>query len=535
MTRITNITIENIKGIDQKILNFEDMYHNRLHILVARNGFGKSSLSTMFDSLLKTRLDIDKDDLHSNNRSSRLQLTLRTKNKEIITMSATESFSNFSGVMNVHVFKNPQISTATIMGGGHIKFAKARTKVKSIVLYDTIPAKKKINYDICDNSIINGYNKLFSKYKKFMENNIEYILLNRDKLQRVYKLSGLRKVVESILDEIDISKTVSFILESFDFERVNNKIFDVKMNELLILIEDIEDFKVNKSFELESYLFIIYASEILRCNEGDLIGIKKYNDYIAFRKELDEVIEMYNTTGRKLSSKVEKGSLVVNFLDANRMSYGERDLLSFLVGLYKVRRQLTEKRTILIIDELFDYLDGTNLLVAQYHLSELIKYSDFNKFSLFPMILTHLDPNVFQSYRLPKMKVHYLDSKAIKPNKDILNLIIRRSNGSLQNKSFKECVEKYYLHYHPTNYEAKDSIFGEIYSNKSFRTSQSFRTMVYQELDKYINTERKEKYCLLSVSCGIRLMVENILFNLIEEKDREKFLETHKTLEKINF
>ena len=60
------IEIDNIKGISNK--RFElDISANKPSLLVAPNGFGKSSLATAFNSMNNTRIALHDDDLHSEN------------------------------------------------------------------------------------------------------------------------------------------------------------------------------------------------------------------------------------------------------------------------------------------------------------------------------------------------------------------------------------------------------------------------------------------------------------------------------------
>lgn len=102
---------------------------------------------------------------------------------------------------------------------------------------------------------------------------------------------------------------------------------------------------------------------------------------------------------------------------------------------------------ILIIDEVFDYLDGSNLLAVQYYLSQLIDSCKLSRKVLFPIILTHLDPEVFANYYFNKRKVHYISSYAkMDVESPIVKMLRLREDRSLNNVE-KEEIEKYYIHY----------------------------------------------------------------------------------------
>jgi ABC-type cobalamin/Fe3+-siderophores transport system ATPase subunit len=64
---IRKIAITNIKGIGDGTTNgmYEfDIPKNKPSILVAPNGFGKSSLATAFKSLKSSKIELHKDDFH---------------------------------------------------------------------------------------------------------------------------------------------------------------------------------------------------------------------------------------------------------------------------------------------------------------------------------------------------------------------------------------------------------------------------------------------------------------------------------------
>jgi ABC-type cobalamin/Fe3+-siderophores transport system ATPase subunit len=58
MNKLTSLKIENVKGILSKYF-FLDLYPNKPSILVAPNGFGKSSIACAFKSLNNNRIALD--------------------------------------------------------------------------------------------------------------------------------------------------------------------------------------------------------------------------------------------------------------------------------------------------------------------------------------------------------------------------------------------------------------------------------------------------------------------------------------------
>jgi predicted ATP-binding protein involved in virulence len=67
--KIKSIAIENIKGIQSE--NFTlDLIPNKPNILVAPNGFGKSSFAIGFDALRTNKIELDDKHYFDNNDQS---------------------------------------------------------------------------------------------------------------------------------------------------------------------------------------------------------------------------------------------------------------------------------------------------------------------------------------------------------------------------------------------------------------------------------------------------------------------------------
>ena len=65
---IKRIKIKNIKGIEEKEVTFNDLLlANRANILVANNGFGKSSIVKALEYLNDASIQLNNDDLNIDN------------------------------------------------------------------------------------------------------------------------------------------------------------------------------------------------------------------------------------------------------------------------------------------------------------------------------------------------------------------------------------------------------------------------------------------------------------------------------------
>lgn len=139
-----------------------------------------------------------------------------------------------------------------------------------------------------------------------------------------------------------------------------------------------------------------------------LVKVQSYLAYKSLKELVDKRLADFNTTGRTIRTHEDHGKLVVRFDRANSMSNGERDILSFVANITVAEYYFKKNVGILVIDEIFDYLDGSNMLAIQYYLSELIKRCKTNGKVLYPLIFTHLDPAVFSNYYFSNKKIHYI-------------------------------------------------------------------------------------------------------------------------------
>ena len=84
---ITELHIENIKGLQ----NFElkqSIQPNRPNILVAPNGFGKTSLAIAFKSLKNSKLDLDESSYYNGDNSNKPILRLKLSTVGLISFEA---------------------------------------------------------------------------------------------------------------------------------------------------------------------------------------------------------------------------------------------------------------------------------------------------------------------------------------------------------------------------------------------------------------------------------------------------------------
>ena len=158
-----------------------------------------------------------------------------------------------------------------------------------------------------------------------------------------------------------------------------------------------------------------------------------------------------DTTGRNIVAQETDNKVVVEYPLADSISNGQRDLLSFYCRLKKFYRSVNEtKNYLLVIDEVFDYLDDANYIAAQYFLSKFMKESKAN---IFVVLFTHLDPAHFRSavFSEKVLNVLYLSDISAKATPQMTSFLALRQKLDKNNAAdtvLYNNISAYFLHHH---------------------------------------------------------------------------------------
>lgn len=214
------------------------------------------------------------------------------------------------------------------------------------------------------------------------------------------------------------------------------------------------------------------------------------------------------------------------------MSNGERDILSFVASITVAEYYFKKTVGILVIDEIFDYLDGSNMLAVQYYLSELIKRCKISGKVLYPLVFTHLDPAVFSNYYFNKKKIHYIAfSSTIQIDSPIVKMLRLREDSTISDRE-KEEIEKYYIHYNAETYSMSNELANKL-SDSFSDNNEQFRQRLYEEItNKYL---LDQAYDSVMIIAGIRIRIEELVFQQLDTDDRDGFIAKHKVINKLNY
>ncbi len=151
--------------------------------------------------------------------------------------------------------------------------------------------------------------------------------------------------------------------------------------------------------DVDAYLCTWQFISVKLSMRGDYKKAMQYANYLAKKKNLDDTLQGINpfTERFDIVSKEKDRSLIIEWPKAHLISSGQRDILVFIAKLMECEYQ-TDGNCILVIDEFFDYLDDANVVAFQYYISTLINNFKKSKRIIFPILLTHLDPNYLKHF-----------------------------------------------------------------------------------------------------------------------------------------
>ena len=540
MNLLKRIKIENIKGKDCFEVEFTDLTANQPNIIVAPNGYGKSTIATAFKAAGSGKMKLDTKDVYQQNLDNHPKLEIELYGENAGVLISTDTEGNISRHLSLYTISSPLYAKSTTRGFNRNVAATADLRVEQIVVYKSIPEKHSLSYSHrIISSEFGNRSKLFLNISKMLTNcnNIGQLMEIKDCLKRCCVQQGVQVAFTQFFDDCAIIGTATNIKRRIPQSAIAVLSEKRNVKELFNCIDTMESKPVGWC-DVDTVFTAIQLCKIMNQhyvrNENDIL--KKVHAYLAYKeaKELiDERLHLFNTTGRSIKTREDHGKLVISFDRATSMSNGERDILSFIANITKFEIGFKKQIGILIIDEVFDYLDGSNILAVQYYLSELIKKCKLEGKVLFPIIFTHLDPEVFANYYFKKKKVHYISSFAhIELDSQIIKLLRLRENSELSDDE-KGKIEKYYIHFIDETYSLATTLANKVSSDFD-ESNASFRESLYKEITtKYLLMN--DSYNPTMIIAGVRIRIEELIYKELNQCDQCEFIRQHKMINKLTF
>lgn len=523
--KIREIKIENIRGISSKEISC-DIHPNTPTFFVAPNGFGKTSIATTFNSMNRNRIELQDDDRFQNNQAALPEVKITDETGNVYLANSTSN--TIADVFSIGVINSQVKPKAITRNFGKFSSSTPTLVVEPIVLYNNIPNKSELTYSFLNmkRQIGATAGKLLINLKEIVKNTVfvRQFSITKNDIGRLTQVRNNSKV-ESFLHEINQARGSAEEIRNFPIDTTTL----LGIDSVKKIIDEFS-FLFNGLSINEKLVNIVQLRELYQINEQQLSDIINYYDFIIDRDETNEILGFFNCTWKNIQAVKKGQKFIIEFPKANQISNGERDVLCFIGKLFETRSKLRKDKAILVIDEIFDYLDDANLIAAQYFLTKFIShFKEYGK-ELFLIILTHLDPMYFNTYSFSTKNVVYLDRvKTILNKYKVNNFLKDRENCKKRDRELYNRISSNYLHYSVNNID--DTTYLQTLGvESSLFTPESFRQKALEELECYQNNIEHDP---VLVCCGLRIFVEKNAYEQLSPEYQTSFLLAYTTTEKL--
>lgn len=509
---IKSITIKNIRGFQNHKMEF-NMIPNKPSIIVAPNGSGKTSFAIAFQSLKPKSLCVAKDEIYSNNDTFIPEIVLETDSKQLVANPTKNEISNDFAVFVINNQNKAKVVTNNIAG---TRIASAHMQVAPIILIKNIPKPVTL-----ENTFITDYG--FQTIVRGAIPSIDKLLAN-NKFIAEYDFSVIKPLKR-------ITKPIEEFLKRFKLYEGKKKkeVWTKIINDDLPLLSCVEMVK-----KLADYCRYYaddnnVATDYLKAIQLILLYLKdrrsfenriRYAKYSIESSSYKSLFASLKHTWRNVQPKEVGNNFIIEINDSDKLSNGERDIIVFLAMLQQAKNTLTKQNNILIIDEIFDYLDDANLVAAQYYISDFIKGFKGKGLNIFPIILSHLSPNYFKAYVFNDLKVYYLATHKPQYSSKIKKLLDRRAELMHKDKN-NDLISKYMLHFHYDYSFDMEAYLGKT-ELLSWKNINVFKAYCHIETEKYLNGQ---DYDSVAICVWLRECIEKYIYHKLPLDKQNDFIE----------
>lgn len=525
--QIKSIQIKNVRGIHDKTISL-DMIPNKASILVAPNGSGKSSFAFAFQWLNRQRLKLNEDDAYDGNVDNKPELIITTDELDNNIYRADVNTNDVNKKFGIFVINNALKASSPGMRNG-ILMGKAKITIPDIELLGVMPH----NIDLTDD-FDNVYEMsampqgLFPSINPLLSNNYFMALCDYEQHLKV-----TTRQANNIITQLKSIKTYTgTVAERHLRVARENKTILEQIPSIQYAEKVIKHFCPDEN-DNKILLMAIRLVTLAYRKDKEFKGLVELAIYKINEKKTKELFDTLKKTWKDIKPHRDHDKLILRIGDAQRISNGERDILILLGMLQKAKNSFTKPDNILVIDEVFDYLDDANLIAAQHYVNAFIKELKNEGKNIYPIILSHINPIYFRTFAFRDMKVYYLDPLQYPNASDnMLKVVRKRDDLERQDKEKADLISKYMLHYHPDYSRKMDDVIGM--NNPDWNNISIFKAYCLCQTEEYLNGNR---YDSLAVCVALREMIEKYCYQKLKTEEQKKFFldDSFGTENKLNY
>ncbi len=518
-----------------------DLDHRKLNYIVAPNGAGKTSFVTAFECLESGRIKVPKDLKHKKQERPASSLTITVDGNE---WAATGRTNKISSEWNPFVI-NSRISSEVVAVGGErgALLNEAQTKVRRVKIIDSIPAKVRVSYDF--HAIKNGFGAKRNALQDYtaMFGDKDFLLGVSKSLPALYQFNYYEVANSRITELVDVinSKEGNVAglrgrMTDADFKTVEQyKNYQAFKNAFASILG-------TGAHKLDYFLLFYQLFEVYKTHTIEMKNAATWAEYEHQKKDIEKDLSCVKCPWKGAKITEDDGALFIDFPLADEYSNGQRDIMTLYAQLMLFRSKLqARKKYLLLIDEVFDYLDDANLLAAQYFVSQLLEKEPVAQ--VYIVLFTHLDPAYYRTYVLKNLiKVDYLVKVQAIPNtltkcfigyRDWLK--VQGNNGDADKLQLYHDLSNCLFHYNPSDCNFSARIAANQHPHYAAKTTWGemsvFYTYLIDEVNKYLFGQNYDPY---AVAFAIRIRIEKIVYDSIAVPAvKNEFLAANDSIAKI--
>lgn len=539
---IQSVEIKNIKGFDHTGKSIPlCLKSGKINLLIAPNGWGKSSMVAAFNCLQNDSLSVPKNLKNRNHVDEGCSLTL---NIDGHAYTADETKNEIAGLLSCQIIHCDTFVRTTTKRVGEARIPDGYLAIQSIDIPYKVRAKKFPNYSIqkirkefgANGKILINRGSLFSDVKFWLKFT-EEVKCALNKMQGKNRKDLLNKAIRSTNH---LTGNADAIRERIMERRI---LEELKADDNYKII--INTLYPNSVSEYDEFDFFYQMNHLYINDWKEIKEAIAYAEFVSDKNKFTESIKAVNTTWDDMivPKDTKNRKLRVEFPHANQISNGQRDILTFTTRLLAFTVAMKKnKKYLLLIDEIFDYLDDANMVAAQYYLSKMIKHAkETDGVEMIIGIFTHLNPEHFRSFVFNKkiLNVQYVGEVTPHTSANIKAFISLRQGldrNDVKQKKLYDKLSTYYFHYNPDLTDLHEAA-RDYLPRHDFKTTwlkgDELLKHILGELNKYLSKD--EVYDPYAVCMAIRIGLEKRIYDRLEEEQRKPFLERHDTKSKIAY
>lgn len=410
--------------------------------------------------------------------------------------------------------------------------------IKPQIIEKNIPEDVELKYDY--KSIKKAFGKKgavlrsldFSDPKKFV--NYENLIPILEK-----SITRLEDAVNVVLGNINKKNgkctTLHSKVSAKDFKRLNES--EIYKN----YIKWYKDIISDSPSDLDLFLYFFQIRYVYEQNKESFIKKINRSKYEIRKIKLESDSEVLKSGWKSYSLEEKDGCLSAIFPLSDEISCGQRDVMILRVLFDYFKNNIDDSKiNLLFIDDVFEYLDESNKLVAEYYIKQLI---DIKNTELYVILLSHQSKENFRSYIFKEkfLSFSYLINSQPIPTKDMKGLICFREKLSNERKTDSSKDELYkkisrlLFHYSPENEDLSALCSSYIGSFPGLKKSMLDKSSLFQflidEVNKYFtNTSSYDPY---AVCTALRIREERNIYEKLDNSLKNDFVNTYETNKKI--